>query len=79
SKQLLPDLILMDIVMPGINGFQATRTIVRDQATQHIPIIICTTKGQETDKTWGLRQGARDYLIKPINAAELLGKIQALS
>lgn len=79
SKQLLPDLILMDIVMPGINGFQATRTIARDQATRHIPIIICTTKGQETDKTWGLRQGARDYVIKPINPTELVGKIQALA
>ncbi|MGH8509171.1 MAG: response regulator [Gammaproteobacteria bacterium] len=79
SKQLLPDLILMDIVMPGINGFQATRTIARDRATRNIPIIICTTKRQETDKTWALRQGARDYVIKPINPAELLGKIQALA
>ena len=73
-----PDLILMDVVMPGLNGFQATKAITREPTTQHIPIIICTTKGQETDKIWGLRQGAKDYITKPISAAELLGKIAAL-
>jgi twitching motility two-component system response regulator PilH len=78
SKTELPDLILMDVVMPGLNGFQATKVITRDPATQHIPVIICTTKGQETDKIWGLRQGAKDYITKPISAAELLGKIAAL-
>lgn len=78
AKIELPDLILMDVVMPGLNGFQATKIITRDPATQHIPIIICTTKGQETDKIWGLRQGAKDYITKPIGAAELLGKIAAL-
>jgi twitching motility two-component system response regulator PilH len=78
SKIEMPDLILMDVVMPGLNGFQATKAITRDPATQHIPIIICTTKGQETDKIWGLRQGAKDYITKPIGADELLGKIAAL-
>ncbi|GAB1234489.1 PleD family two-component system response regulator [Ferrigenium sp. UT5] len=78
AKSSLPDLILMDVVMPGLNGFQATRAISKDEATQHIPIIICTTKGQETDKIWGLRQGAKDYVTKPIDAQELLGKIAAL-
>jgi twitching motility two-component system response regulator PilH len=78
SKTELPDLILMDVVMPGLNGFQATRAITHDPITQHIPVIICTTKGQETDKIWGLRQGAKDYITKPISAAELLGKIAAL-
>jgi len=78
SKSETPDLILMDVVMPGMNGFQATKAITRDPATQHIPIIICTTKGQETDKIWGLRQGAKDYITKPINASELLSKIAAL-
>ena len=78
SKTELPDLILMDVVMPGLNGFQATKAITRDPATQHIPIIICTTKGQETDKIWGIRQGAKDYITKPISADELLGKIAAL-
>lgn len=73
-----PDLILMDVVMPGTSGFQATRTISRDEATKHIPIIMCTTKNQETDKIWGLRQGARDYLTKPIDAKALLAKIAAL-
>lgn len=78
SKAELPDLILMDVVMPGTNGFQATRTISRDTATQHIPVILCTTKSQETDKVWGMRQGAKGYLVKPINAKELLAKIAAL-
>lgn len=74
-----PDLILMDVVMPGLNGFQATRAITRDPETQHIPILICTTKGQETDKIWGVRQGARDYVVKPIDAGDLLRKIAALT
>lgn len=78
AKALKPDLILMDVVMPGLNGFQATRAISRDPETQHIPVIICTTKDQETDRVWGMRQGAKDYLLKPINAAELLQKIASL-
>lgn len=78
SKALLPDLILMDVVMPGLNGFQATRQISKDAATKHIPVIICTTKSQETDKIWGMRQGARDYVVKPVNAGELLEKISRL-
>ena len=71
AKAELPDLILMDVVMPGINGFQATRRITRDAATKHIPIIIVTTKDQETDKVWGKRQGATAYLTKPV-AEDLL-------
>jgi len=74
-----PELILMDIVMPGQNGFQVTRAISRDPATQDIPIIICTSKGQETDRIWGLRQGARDYLVKPVDPQELLAKIATLA
>ena len=73
-----PDLVLMDVVMPGLNGYQATRTLTRDDATKHIPVIVCTSKGQETDKIWGLRQGAQDYMVKPINPEELLAKIAAL-
>ncbi|MDH4478455.1 MAG: response regulator [Rhodoferax sp.] len=73
-----PDLILMDIVMPGRNGFQLTRTINRTPEFADIPIIFCTSKSLETDKVWGLRQGARDYIIKPVNAAELIAKIKAL-
>jgi twitching motility two-component system response regulator PilH len=65
SKSEMPDLILMDVVMPGLNGFQATRAITREEKTKHIPVIICTTKDQETDKIWGLRQGAKDYVTKP--------------
>ena len=78
ARRELPDLILMDVVMPGLNGYQATRTLTRDEATKHIPIIVCTSKGQETDRIWGLRQGAQDYMVKPINPEELLAKIAAL-
>jgi twitching motility two-component system response regulator PilH len=74
-----PQLILMDVVMPGQNGFQITRAIARDPETQDIPIIICTSKGQETDRIWGLRQGARDYIVKPVDPQELLSKIAALA
>jgi len=77
-KQLRPDLVLMDVVMPGQNGFQATRTLTRDDATKHIPVILCTSKSQETDKVWGMRQGARDYVVKPVSPADLLAKIAAL-
>jgi twitching motility two-component system response regulator PilH len=73
-----PQLILMDVVMPGKNGFQVTRAISRDPETQDVPVIICTSKNQETDRIWGLRQGATDYLVKPIDADELLAKIAAL-
>ena len=78
AKLLKPDLVVMDVVMPGLNGFQATRAITKDPETQHIPVIICTTKDQETDKVWGMRQGARDYVVKPVDGAELLSKIAAL-
>jgi twitching motility two-component system response regulator PilH len=79
SLSELPDLILMDVVMPGMNGYQATRTISRDEATRHIPIIMCTSKNQETDKIWGMRQGAQDYMVKPIDHAALLTKIKAFA
>ncbi len=78
ARQLKPDLVVMDVVMPGQNGFQATRALTRDEATKHIPVIICSSKGQETDRVWGLRQGARDYVVKPVSKDELLAKISAL-
>ncbi len=78
SKSEKPDLILMDVVMPGMNGYQATRTISRDASTRNIPIIMCTSKGQETDKIWGMRQGAHDYLVKPLDHNELLARIRAI-
>ncbi|HSC95176.1 MAG TPA: response regulator [Burkholderiales bacterium] len=78
ARQLQPDLVLMDIVLPGQNGYQATRELSRDASTKHIPVIICTTKSQETDRVWGMRQGARDYIVKPVNQADLLAKIAAL-
>jgi twitching motility two-component system response regulator PilH len=78
ARREQPDLVLMDVVMPGINGFQATRTLNRDPATRHIPVILCTTKNTETDKIWGMRQGAQDYLTKPVDAGQLLAKIAGL-
>ena len=73
-----PELILMDVVMPGQNGFQLTRAINRNPDFSDIPIIMCTSKNLETDRVWGMRQGARDYITKPVNEAELLAKIKAL-
>ncbi|UXH77708.1 response regulator [Roseateles amylovorans] len=73
-----PDLILMDVVMPGQNGFQLTRAITRDERYADVPVIICTSKNQETDRVWGMRQGARDYVVKPVKADELIAKIKAL-
>ena len=73
-----PDLILMDVVMPGQNGFQLTRAITRDERYADVPVIMCTSKNQETDKVWGMRQGARDYITKPVDASELMAKIKAL-
>ena len=72
-----PDLILMDVVMPGQNGFQLTRTITRDPRYDGLPVIMCTSKNQETDRVWGMRQGARDYVVKPVVADELIAKIKA--
>ena len=74
----LPDLILMDVVMPGLNGFQATRQISKNTSTQHIPIIMLSSKDQETDKVWAHRQGASDYIIKPAAEADLISKIKSL-
>jgi twitching motility two-component system response regulator PilH len=71
-----PDLILMDVVMPGQNGFQLTRAITRDPRYVGLPVIMCTSKNQETDRVWGLRQGARDYVVKPVQADELIAKIK---
>ena len=71
-----PDLILMDVVMPGQNGFQLTRAITRDPRFSAIPVIMCTSKNQETDRVWGMRQGAKDYVVKPVVADELIAKIK---
>ena len=74
-----PDLILMDVVMPGTNGYQLTRSITRDPRYADVPVIMCTSKGQETDRVWGLRQGARDYVVKPVDTDDLIAKIKSLS
>ncbi|MCA3180147.1 MAG: response regulator [Burkholderiaceae bacterium] len=73
-----PSLVVMDVVMPGASGFQVVRTLTRDPETQSIPVILCTSKSAETDRIWGLRQGAREYVTKPVNAEELLAKIADL-
>jgi twitching motility two-component system response regulator PilH len=77
ARQMHPDLIFMDIVMPGVNGYQATRTLVSDPDTSSIPIVMVTSKGQEADRVWGLRQGAVDYLVKPVSPDQLVEKAQA--
>jgi len=78
AKTDLPDLILMDVVMPGLNGFQATRQITKNEITSHIPVIMISSKDQETDKVWAKRQGARDFIVKPAEEDELIDKIEAL-
>ncbi len=78
ARQELPDVVLMDIVMPGLNGFQATRQLTKDAQTAHIPVIIVTTKDQETDKVWGQRQGAKGYLVKPVTEDVLAETIQSV-
>ena len=76
AKAQKPDLILMDVVMPNLNGFQATRTISKDPTTAHIPVVLVTTKDQETDKVWGMRQGAKAYVTKPIREEELIKALE---
>ena len=71
AKRELPDLILMDVVMPNLNGFQATRTLSRESTTRDIPVVLVTTKDQDTDRMWGMRQGARAYLTKPFSESDL--------
>lgn len=77
-KRDRPDLVLMDVVMPGLNGFQATRQLAKDPATADIPIIVVTTKDQETDRLWALRQGARDYIVKPVREKDLVQRVRSL-
>ena len=78
AKASKPDLILMDVVMPNLNGFQATRAISKEATTSHIPIVLVTTKDQETDKVWGMRQGAKAYITKPFNENQLIEVINGL-
>jgi twitching motility two-component system response regulator PilH len=78
AKSEKPDLILMDVVMPDMDGYQATRTITRDDETKNIPVILCTSKSQETDRLWGMRQGAKSYVLKPVDEKDLLSKITAV-
>ena len=78
AKRELPDMVLMDVVMPNLNGFQATRSITREPTTKHIPVILVTTKDQDTDRMWGLRQGAKAYLTKPFSEDELAEVIERI-
>ena len=78
ARELMPDVILMDVVMPGMNGFQATRQLARTPDTAHIPVIIITTKDQDTDRVWGMRQGARDYIVKPVREDALIASVKAV-
>jgi twitching motility two-component system response regulator PilH len=76
AKNKRPDVVLMDVVMPGTNGFQATRMLAKNPETSDIPVIIISTKDQETDRTWGIRQGAKHYLVKPVTERELITKVE---
>jgi twitching motility two-component system response regulator PilH len=78
ARETKPSLILMDVVMPGMSGFQATRSLSKDAETANIPVLIVTTKDQETDKVWGMRQGAADYIVKPVNEKTLIDRVKAL-
>lgn len=78
ARREKPDLVLMDVILPGMNGFQATRALSKDPDTSGIPVIIVSTKGMETDRVWGLRQGAKDYIVKPPSEKDLVGRIGAL-
>lgn len=77
ARERKPDVVLMDIVMPGMNGFQATRELSKDPETADIPVVMVTTKGEETDRVWGMRQGAVDYVVKPITEQQLVDKVKA--
>jgi len=77
-KKELPDVVLMDVVLPGMNGFQATRALSREPATKAIPVLIVSTKGMETDRAWGMRQGAKDYIVKPPSEEALIARINQL-
>jgi twitching motility two-component system response regulator PilH len=77
-RRELPELVLMDVILPGMNGFQATRALSRDPATSAIPVIIVSTKAMETDRVWGMRQGAKDYMVKPPSEADLMDRINSL-
>ncbi|MBM4221813.1 MAG: response regulator [Gammaproteobacteria bacterium] len=77
AREIHPDLILMDIVMPGVDGFRATRTLSQDPATRSIPVIMVSSKSGESDRVWGMRQGAVDFLVKPVHPAQLVEKAQA--
>ena len=77
-RRELPELVLMDVILPGMNGFQATRALSRDPITSSIPVIIVSTKAMETDRVWGMRQGAKDFMVKPPSEADLIGRINSL-
>jgi twitching motility two-component system response regulator PilH len=77
AEQVQPEVIVMDVVMPGMNGFQATRRLSKNSATANIPVVIVSAKGQETDRIWGLRQGATHYLVKPVESGELAAAVEA--
>ncbi|MGV3741463.1 MAG: response regulator [Burkholderiaceae bacterium] len=79
AQDELPDLVIMDIVMPGMNGYQATRAITKHESTKHIPVIVLTSKDMETDRIWAMRQGASEFISKPIDSETLIGKIRAIA
>ena len=77
AEQVQPEVIVRDVVMPGMNGFQATRRLSKNASTSNIPVVIVSAKGNETDRIWGLRQGASQYLVKPIETGDLVAAVEA--
>jgi twitching motility two-component system response regulator PilH len=73
-----PDMIVLDIVMPRMNGYELCRRLKADPITQHVPVVMCSSKGEEFDRYWGMKQGADAYIAKPFQPAELVGTVKQL-
>ena len=78
AKELIPNLVVMDVVMPGLNGFQATRKITKNPSTSSVPVIILSSKNMDSDRAWGMMQGAKEFLVKPVQEEELLAALKRL-
>ncbi len=73
-----PDLVVLDIVMPRMNGYEVCRRLKSDPKTQDVPVVMCSSKGEEFDRYWGMKQGADAYIAKPFQPTELVGTVKQL-
>jgi twitching motility two-component system response regulator PilH len=78
AKSEHPDAVLLDVIMSDMNGFQVCRVIKTDAATQHIPVVLVSSKGEKTDRIWGEQQGAKAYITKPYTPAQIIGQLERL-